>query len=151
MSPRRSASGNITTTRVPLKISDTVVLASTDHLDLLSRVIRRLALSLLISKIDVVPLQVESLTRAHGRNDEVTAARRPEERVGSLAIDRLEQAEIVLLRVEVEEVELRLDGDAWCGAAEVRVVGRNERKVRALRFPCKCGDGVYRARTESQQ
>jgi hypothetical protein len=65
----------------------------------------------------------------------VTTFGRPEERVGRLALEVLDESEVGLNRVRLVEVDIKLDDGTRDVLAKVGIVGREQGESLAVRLP----------------
>lgn len=140
--PCRCRGSDVSTTRVPREIGDTVVLPSGQQRHIRSR-LHLLPVRVVVSgKIEIVKLHVEFGRHTHTGESDVSTPRRPGQHVGDLAFESAYRSEIALLGIPSVEGKGIFDGNTRCLYAEVWVVRRDNGESLAIRLPREGRDKV---------
>jgi hypothetical protein len=142
LSPRRGRGTEVPSRWVPSDVGDTVVLSSTEQLDVCSGLGLSSSWVVIGDKIEIPELDVELGRRTDGRKHNVSTLGRPKERVGDLAVKVLDRRKVALLRVKLVEVDVVLEHNTGDLLTVVRVVGRDNGESVALGLPSELGDVV---------
>jgi hypothetical protein len=141
--PRRGRGADVSSRRVPSDVSEPIVLADGELLDVASRLgILTSSGRIVDREIEIPELEVKFGRRANGGQNDMTTTGRPNEGVCNLVFKLADTGKVALLGVELVEIDIVLDDDTGNSLTIVGVVGRDDGKARSCRLPRKLGDVV---------